>query len=70
MYAGQLGRAQGLSRGEIYFSKCRALGLEKTFSKIPFDINGLRGSVLRGQRVLTIAAGISLAQKATLRSPH
>jgi hypothetical protein len=70
MYAGQLGRAQGLSCGEIYFSKCRALGLEKTFSKIPFDFNGLRDSVLQGQRALTIAAAISLAQKATLCSAH
>lgn len=70
MYAGQLGRAQGLSRGETYFSKCRALGLEKTFSEIPFDINGLGVSVLRGQRALMIAAGISLAQRTTLCAPH
>jgi len=59
-----------LSRGENDFSKCRALGLRKTFSKIPFGFNGLRASVLPDQSALMIAAGISLAQKIALCNPH
>lgn len=61
MYAGQSGRAQGVLRGEIYFSKCRALGLEKTFVNFPFGINDLRTMVLPSQMALTIAAGVNSA---------